>query len=114
MDGSHNEAHYEQHFSKVKHQNVHGLRGHEKTIASHRINKLSSIEAVVCEVKRWHFLTALLMAMLVVLAGCTTLDEKQRTWIFQPSDRSWSGAVSAAEGMEDVWIDFTPSKASRL
>ena len=58
--------------------------------------------------KKWLVLTALLMAMLVVLAGCATLDEKQRTWIFQPSDRSWSGAVSAAEGMEDVWIDFTP------
>jgi alpha-beta hydrolase superfamily lysophospholipase len=43
---------------------------------------------------------------LAVLAGCSTLAEKQGEWIFQPSDRSWSGGVTAAEGMQDVWIDF--------
>jgi alpha-beta hydrolase superfamily lysophospholipase len=43
---------------------------------------------------------------LALLAGCSTLDEKQRTWIFQPSDRSWGGGTTAAEGMDDVWIDF--------
>ena len=43
---------------------------------------------------------------LVVLAGCSTLAEKQGEWIFQPSDRSWSGGVAAAEGMQDVWIGF--------
>ena len=41
-----------------------------------------------------------------VLAGCSTLSEKQGEWIFQPSDRSWSGGVAAAEGMQDVWISF--------
>ena len=40
-----------------------------------------------------------------VTAGCSTLDAKQREWIFQPSDRSWGGAPST-EGMQDVWIDF--------
>ena len=63
--------------------------------------------------KKWHVLTALLVATLIALAGCSTLDEKQRTWIFQPSDRSWSGAVSAAEGMQDVWIDFTPLQSQQ-
>jgi uncharacterized protein len=38
--------------------------------------------------------------------GCTTLDERQRAWIFQPSDTAWGGSATAAEGMEDVWIHF--------
>jgi uncharacterized protein len=42
-----------------------------------------------------------------LFAGCTTLDERQREWIFQPGERSWYGGTAAAEGMQDVWIDFT-------
>lgn len=38
--------------------------------------------------------------------GCATLDERQRAWIFQPSDRSWGGSAELARDMEDVWIDF--------
>ena len=49
---------------------------------------------------------AALASLLLTLAGCATLDEKQREWIFQPSDRSWRGGTAAAEGMSDVWIDF--------
>jgi len=52
---------------------------------------------------RWLLLPVL---ALVVLAGCGTLDEQQRRWIFQPSDRTWSGGLAAAQGMDDVWIDF--------
>lgn len=48
-----------------------------------------------------------LFAALALLAGCATLDEKQRVWIFQPSDRTWSGGSYAAESMDDVWIEFT-------
>lgn len=55
------------------------------------------------KLRRW--LLAPLLA-LAVLAGCGTLDEQQRKWIFQPSDRTWSGGLAAAQGMEDVWIDF--------
>ncbi|WP_198969502.1 alpha/beta hydrolase [Xylophilus sp. ASV27] len=40
-----------------------------------------------------------------VLAGCSTLDYKQREWIFQPSDRAWGNAQPAPD-MQDVWIDF--------
>jgi alpha-beta hydrolase superfamily lysophospholipase len=40
--------------------------------------------------------------------GCATLDERQREWIFQPSDRSWPGGAYAAEGMDEVWIDYRP------
>ena len=56
----------------------------------------------------------LLVSMFIALAlsaGCATLDERQRTWIFQPSDRSWSGGLSAAQGMEDIWIEF-PSQVT--
>ncbi len=40
------------------------------------------------------------------LVGCAALDRQQRQWIFQPSDRAWWGGVAAAEGMQDVWIEF--------
>ena len=50
---------------------------------------------------------ALLMVLTVaLLAGCAALDQRQRLMIFQPSDRSWSGGTYAAQGMEDVWIEF--------
>ncbi|MFD1709333.1 alpha/beta hydrolase [Ottowia sp. GY511] len=44
-------------------------------------------------------------------AGCAALDEKQRAWIFQPTDRTWGQSATVAEGMQDVWIDFD-SRAS--
>lgn len=50
---------------------------------------------------------ALLLGLGVV--GCTTLDRQQRAWIFQPGDRSWWGGVAAAEGMDEVWIEFQPT-----
>lgn len=57
--------------------------------------------------KRWTLLAATALSLgIAVLAGCSTLDERQRAWIFQPSDRSWSGGLAAAEGMDDVWIGF--------
>jgi uncharacterized protein len=46
------------------------------------------------------------------LAGCAALDRKQREWIFQPSDRTWSGGLAAAQGMQDIWIDFQPKSSS--
>ncbi len=53
--------------------------------------------------KRWH-LFAFLIALAAFMGGCATLDERQRAWIFQPSDRSWGGLT--ADGMDDVWIEF--------
>lgn len=53
---------------------------------------------------------ALLLALAAVLglqAGCATLDEQQRRWIFQPGTRSWGGA--SAEGLQDVWIEHRPA-----
>lgn len=54
--------------------------------------------------KRWPLLTTLTLAV-AVMAGCVTLDAKQREWIFQPSDHAWGGAQFTGD-MEDVWIDF--------
>ncbi len=59
--------------------------------------------------KTWKRVSLLLAAPLLAGAlsfGCATLDEKQRAWIFQPSDRAWGGSAAMAEGMQDVWIPF--------
>ena len=50
------------------------------------------------------FAAAALAAVLTM--GCVTLDEQQRAWIFQPSDRSWGGSAELASDMDDVWIAF--------
>jgi hypothetical protein len=60
--------------------------------------------------RRLFWLTGLVGLLLAVLAGCSTLDQRQREWIFQPSDRTWWGGLSAAEGMSDVWIDFSSAE----
>jgi alpha-beta hydrolase superfamily lysophospholipase len=53
------------------------------------------------------FLFLLAAALVTSLTlGCATLDEQQRSWIFQPSDRAWGGSAELAQGMEDVWIGF--------
>ncbi len=57
--------------------------------------------------KRWFLLLLALLTAFALVTGCATLDEKQRGWIFQPSDRSWWRGEQAAEGMQDVWIPFT-------
>ena len=46
-------------------------------------------------------LIALVLLSAAVLAGCATLDERQRGWIFQPSDRAWGNSAAEAEGMQD-------------
>lgn len=51
-------------------------------------------------------LLALLVAVPLALAGCATLAEKQREWVFRPAKSTWAGAAAAAEGMQDLWIDF--------
>lgn len=57
--------------------------------------------------RRWRARAALAALALLTLVGCATLDEQQRRWIFQPSERSWAGSAAAAQGMQDVWIDFS-------
>ncbi len=56
--------------------------------------------------RRFATLALLGLLALGLQMGCATLDERQRGWIFQPSDRTWAGGLAAAEGMQDVWISF--------
>jgi len=56
--------------------------------------------------RRAFLATLLTGAGLASLAGCAALDRQQREWIFQPGDRTWRGGLAAAEGMQDVWIDY--------
>lgn len=61
------------------------------------------------------FAGAFIALALALLAGCAALDEQQRKWIFQPSKATWHGAVTAAEGMQDRWIEFdSPSSGERV
>ncbi|MDO5691064.1 MAG: alpha/beta fold hydrolase [Pseudomonadota bacterium] len=54
----------------------------------------------------WRRALLALMSAVALITGCAALDEKQRTLIFQPSDRSWGQSARQAEGMQDVWIEF--------
>ncbi len=47
------------------------------------------------------------------LAGCAVVDYEQRRWIFQPTSQAWAPGVAAAEGMEDVWIDYVSDHAEQ-
>lgn len=55
--------------------------------------------------KRWSLVFAALFAVLLAV-GCATLDERERAWIFQPSDDSWGSSADLAGEMQDVWIGF--------
>ena len=65
--------------------------------------------------KRWTYITAAAAATLAaaLTVGCGTLDERQRAWIFQPSDRSWGGASALAQEMDPVWIEFESKVTSQ-
>jgi uncharacterized protein len=59
--------------------------------------------------RSWRRLAGIALIIATALGlqvGCATLDERQRGWIFQPGDRTWSGGLAAAKGMDDVWISF--------
>jgi alpha-beta hydrolase superfamily lysophospholipase len=58
-------------------------------------------------------LFAAITAATVFSVGCSTLDERQREWIFQPSDRSRGSSAEYAHGMEEVWIEFGSSVTGR-
>ena len=56
--------------------------------------------------RHWRRGWTAVMAVCLLLAGCATLDEQQRRWIFQPAKNSWYG--SSSDGLQDEWITFTP------
>lgn len=53
---------------------------------------------------------AAILGLSLLFAGCSTLDERQRAWIFQPSDKNW-GVADAS--LQEVWIDFHSGATSR-
>jgi uncharacterized protein len=63
--------------------------------------------------KRWILLITAAAALTLGLLGCSTLDEKQRAWIFQPGDRSWGNSAEAARGMDDTWIEYLSTVTER-
>ena len=62
--------------------------------------------------KSWRILFPIFLAF-AVLAGCATLDEKQRGWIFQPGNRSWGASAEMARDMQDVWLGFDSVSTGR-
>jgi alpha-beta hydrolase superfamily lysophospholipase len=56
--------------------------------------------------KRWTWTFFAAATALALTMGCTSLDERQRAWIFQPSDRAWGGTAELARDMDDIWVDF--------
>ena len=57
--------------------------------------------------RRWSVgLVALLLAAGLFGAGCATLDQRQRAWIFQPTKDTWWAGPSATQGMVERWIEF--------
>jgi uncharacterized protein len=60
--------------------------------------------------KRWTIVAA---AMIALVMGCATLEERERAWIFQPSDRSWGGTAELARDMQDVWIEFNSNVSGK-
>ncbi len=63
--------------------------------------------------KRWILLITAALALTLGLLGCSTLDEKQRAWIFQPGDRSWGNSAEAARGMDDTWVEYESAITER-
>ena len=51
--------------------------------------------------KRWIAFAAIALAALMGV-GCATLDETERTWIFQPSDATWGRGAELAQGGETL------------
>ena len=59
----------------------------------------------------WRCTLAVALLALGLFAGCASLDEQQRKWVFQPSKESWWGGAAGADGMQDVWIEFRSAES---
>ena len=61
---------------------------------------------------RWRW-PALLLLAFAALAGCTTFDEQQRKWIFQPTTATNGWGYGRVDGMQDVWIEHHSALSDR-
>ncbi len=59
--------------------------------------------------KRWSLVASASALVVLLAAGYPTLDEREREWIFQPSDVSWGDSAAQRSGMADIWINFNSS-----
>ncbi|MEY2653195.1 MAG: hypothetical protein RLZZ524_222 [Pseudomonadota bacterium] len=71
---------------------------------------LSTLRSALSRLLRPVALLVLALLGAAVTVGCASLDERQRTWIFQPGKATWGGSAAAAEGMDEVWIDYRDSQ----
>lgn len=55
--------------------------------------------------KRFSPLLSLALA-LSLLTGCSAIDEKQRSSIFEPDNRNWPVSAELAPLLKEVWINF--------
>ena len=62
--------------------------------------------------RSWPIAAAALLAF-SLFAGCATIDQQQRKWIFAPTDRTWWGGLQAALGMQERWIEFTSRESGQ-
>jgi uncharacterized protein len=59
---------------------------------------------------RWRWPAFALLLAGALLAGCVSLDEQQRKWIFQPQAGTSAWQAEHPEGMDDVWIEVPASQ----
>jgi uncharacterized protein len=58
---------------------------------------------------KWFVLALSCLALLVLLAGCSSFHKKQGDWIFSPVRTNggvWGNSGQAAVNMQEVWIEF--------
>jgi uncharacterized protein len=61
--------------------------------------------------RRWPTLAFALLLAGSLFAGCASLDEQQRKWIFQPRSGTSAWQAERTQGLDDVWIDYLPAQA---
>ena len=62
--------------------------------------------------RRWPALMLVSLLSLGLLAGCSSLEEQQRKWIFMPSVGQ-PGSLAQTDGMDDVWIDHVSATSGK-
>jgi pimeloyl-ACP methyl ester carboxylesterase len=86
------------------HANIRAMRHRPATDWETR--ERSSLSAVLRRVA--------IVCLCTVLTACALVDWEQRRWIFLTTDQTWGPGEAAAEGMEDVWIDFVSVHPEQL